>query len=221
MEKHEKTPSELDREAHRMIQVEDEAGHRYEATYPKRAKGLIKNGRARFKDESQTTIILTCPPKHHNDLEDTTMNEHIQHTESTAVETNAVETVTVEATPALSAKEVFDQIVSLQNLISGDYTNPLHFLSATVNSICCENQWESDQLKCGAINAASTPYRIREETYQQMLAIYQQMYNDLTSPEEARCAERKEFMNWVRDCIDATQCGQDLPDFEKLWKMFS
>ena len=149
------------------------------------------------------------------------MNEHIQHTESTAVETNVVETVTVEATPALTAKEVFDQIVSLQNLISGDYTNPLHFLSATVNSICCENQWESDQLKCGAINAASTPYRIREETYQQMLAIYQQMYNDLTSPKEARCAERKEFMNWVRDCIDATQCGQDLPDFEKLWKMFS
>ena len=106
MEKHEKTPSEFDREAHRMIQVEDEAGHRYEATYPKRAIGLIKNGRARFKDESQTTIILTCPPKHQNDLEDTTMNEHIQHTESTAVETNAVETVTVEATPTLTAKEV-------------------------------------------------------------------------------------------------------------------
>jgi hypothetical protein len=80
--------------------------------------------------------------------------------------------------------------------------------------------WQSDELRCGAVNAASTSYRMREETYRQMLALYQQMYRDLISPKEARYAERREFMNWVRDCIDATQCGQDLPDFEKLWKIF-
>ena len=38
----------------------DENGKVYEATYPKRAKGLVKNGRARFIDEN--TICLACPP---------------------------------------------------------------------------------------------------------------------------------------------------------------
>lgn len=43
------------------IIVVDELGKEYEATYPKRAKGLVKNGRARFIDENK--ICLVCPPK--------------------------------------------------------------------------------------------------------------------------------------------------------------
>ena len=43
------------------IIVVDEQGNEYEATYPKRAKGLVKNGRARFIDEN--TICLACPPE--------------------------------------------------------------------------------------------------------------------------------------------------------------
>ena len=42
------------------IIVVDEQGNEYEATYPKRAKGLVKNGRARFVDENK--ICLACPP---------------------------------------------------------------------------------------------------------------------------------------------------------------
>lgn len=42
------------------IAVIDEAGNRYEATYLKRARGLVKNGRARFIDDH--TIVLACPP---------------------------------------------------------------------------------------------------------------------------------------------------------------
>ena len=41
--------------------VVDEQGNILEATYPKRAKGLVKKGRARFISES--TICLACPPK--------------------------------------------------------------------------------------------------------------------------------------------------------------
>ena len=51
------------------VVVVDENGNEYEATYPKRARGLVKNGRARFIDEH--TICLACPPK--NDLEETKM----------------------------------------------------------------------------------------------------------------------------------------------------
>ena len=42
------------------ITVIDMQGNVYEATYPKRAKGLVKKGRARFVDEN--TICLACPP---------------------------------------------------------------------------------------------------------------------------------------------------------------
>lgn len=55
------------------VRVVDAAGIEYEATYPKRAKGLVKNGRARFLDEH--TICLACPPDQMN-LEDKTMSEH-------------------------------------------------------------------------------------------------------------------------------------------------
>ena len=42
------------------VRVVDEQGNEYEATYPKRAKGLVKNGRARFVGENK--ICLACPP---------------------------------------------------------------------------------------------------------------------------------------------------------------
>ena len=44
------------------ISVIDMQGNVYEATWPKRAKGLVKKGRARFVDEN--TICLACPPDH-------------------------------------------------------------------------------------------------------------------------------------------------------------
>lgn len=223
MQKHGNQETEASATA-KTVRVLDEAGHEYEATYTKRAKGLVKHGRARFADDSQTVIILACPPNQNLILEDNSMNEQNNNTNipdtSDLSELTELSELSESTNNPLTARDVFDQIVALQNLISGEYTNPLHSLSSTVGSICENTEWESDQLKCGAINAASTPYRMREETYQQMLALYQQMYRDLTSPKETRYAERREFMNWVRDCIDATQCGQDLPDFEKLWKIF-
>ncbi len=44
----------------------DEIGNVYEATYPKRARGLVKNGRARFINEH--TICLACPPSITEDI---------------------------------------------------------------------------------------------------------------------------------------------------------
>ena len=54
------------------INVIDENGNILGATYSKRAKGLIKNGRARLIDEN--TICLACPAN--ENLEDSTMNEN-------------------------------------------------------------------------------------------------------------------------------------------------
>ncbi len=55
--------------------VVDEFGHEYEATYPKRAKGLVKSGRARFVDTNR--ICLLRPPK--QNLEDKHMEQTLLH----------------------------------------------------------------------------------------------------------------------------------------------
>ena len=68
--------------------VIDEQGNEYEATYPKRAKGLVKNGRARFVDEN--TICLACPPD--------------KNLEAKKMENNT-----------LTIKEIFDAITELKN----------------------------------------------------------------------------------------------------------
>ncbi len=69
------------------IRVIDDKGNELEPTYPKRAKGLVKNGRARFVDEN--TICLACPPLY--ETEEITM-----------------------ANNTITKKDVFDQIVALQ-----------------------------------------------------------------------------------------------------------
>ncbi len=66
------------------ISVVDTQGNVYEATYPKRAKGLVKKGRARFVDE--TTICLARPPYH---TEDEIMDEN--KTTMTTPEVKAVQ----------------------------------------------------------------------------------------------------------------------------------
>jgi len=53
------------------ISVVDESGKVYGATYPKRAEGLVKKGRARFLDDF--TICLMRPPYNMED-EDMDMN---------------------------------------------------------------------------------------------------------------------------------------------------
>lgn len=55
------------------ILVVDEQGNEYEATWPKRARGLVKNGRARFLSENK--ICLACPPE--IDMEDNEMTDTI------------------------------------------------------------------------------------------------------------------------------------------------
>lgn len=206
MEKHEKIPSELDHATRRMIQVEDEAGHRYEATYPKRARGLVKNGRARFKDESQTTIILTCPPKHQNDLEDTNMNEHINNTENTAVE------VTTD-------KYTYEYALKQIERIAVE-TDHIHQAISELGSL--ENEGVPTGGSADAVaRGIADVVRCRETTSQRLIDFYEKMYFDLAPRNTTQQADRAEFMAWIKDCITSTQPGQDLPDFEKLWKIFS
>ena len=59
--------------------VVDEQGNEYKATYLKRAKGLVKHGRARFISENK--ICLACPPNINleDEIVDKNININIDH----------------------------------------------------------------------------------------------------------------------------------------------
>ena len=88
--------------------VVDEQGNEYEATYPKRAKGLVKNGRARFVGENK--ICLACPPN--ENLEDNKMEEN-----------------------KLTAKEIFVQLTILQKQLTENSQTSLHRLGDALSSL--------------------------------------------------------------------------------------
>ena len=92
--------------------VVDEQGNEYEATYPKRANGLVKNGRARFVDENK--ICLACPPD--KILEENKMEEN-----------------------KLTAKEIFVQLTILQKQLTENSQTSLHRLGDALSTFESEN----------------------------------------------------------------------------------
>lgn len=97
--------------------VVDEQGNEYEATYPKRAKGLVKNGRARFVGENK--ICLACPP--HEVLEVNKMEKN-----------------------RLTEREIFEQLTILQKQLTENSQTSLHRLSDAVDSAV--NSGEDSQI---------------------------------------------------------------------------
>ena len=187
------------------VRVLDEAGHEYEATYTKRAKGLVKHGRARFADDSQTVIILACPPNQNMILEDNTMNEQNNKTEVT--ENTVAEAYTYEY--ALKQIELL--------------TNQVDHIHLAISEL---GHLENEGTPCGGsaksvAEGIADVVRCRETTAQKLIDFYAKMYEDLKPRSQAQAASRVEFMEWVRSCIAASEPGIDLPDFEKLWKIFN
>ena len=90
------------------VRVIDEQGNEYEATYPKRAKGLVKNGRARFVGENK--ICLASPPD--KILEEIKMEQN-----------------------KLTAREIFTQITILQRQLTENSNTSLHRLEDAITSI--------------------------------------------------------------------------------------
>ena len=195
----------------RTVRVTDEAGHEYEATYPKRAKGLVKHARARFTDESQTAIILTCPPNYDMNLEDNTMNEQTMNTEATETEAAAAENTAAE-------KHTYEYALKQLEWITNQ-TDHIHLAISELGRL------ENEGTPCGGsaksvAEGIADVVRCRETTAQKLIDFYAKMYDDLKPRTTTQTANRAEFMNWVRDCIAASEPGIDLPDFEKLWKIF-
>jgi hypothetical protein len=151
------------------VRVIDEQGNEYEATYPKRAKGLVKNGRARFIDEH--TICLACPPNEMNDyLEEPKMEEK-----------------------TLSVKDIFDAIGQLRS-----ETAYLNNALSTLSDIPCSGTGAPGSLGDISAQAKATAIAeiisARETTNQQMLAFYQRMYDDIVNAESKTFAAKADVI---------------------------
>ena len=137
------------------IEVVDEAGNVYEPTWPKRAKGLVKNGRARFVDENK--ICLACPP---DKTEDKRMNN--------------IENIFGEMT----VQDILVRIASIVNQTSyiSEVAEALKAMGDGDSGDSCSPGNLMGQAKAEALGAIVTT---REATNQQILKLYEKMYDDM------------------------------------------
>ncbi len=155
------------------IHVVDAQGNTYEATYPKRAKGLVKNGRARFVDEH--TICLACPPNPH--LEDKIMSENMEHIREpetvTAEETSAKSQAVEAPTPEIPTMAYCLQQIEAIRVDRNHLTEALRTLESTVPG------GPGDIVGAERAKAVGEIVKAHEETNQRLIAFYEKMYDDL------------------------------------------
>jgi len=170
--------------------VIDSQGNEYEATYPKRAKGLVKSGRARFVGENK--ICLACPPDIY--LEDNKMSENI----NTNVEQKTVE---------LTKSEVWAQIIKLQDQLTSlkDTLSALievHDTDEMENAVPTKSVINEVVLnKTKVINAI---FSEREATLNSLLDFYKIVYNDLYQQEKNARKEKIETVQniWYKYLVE-------------------
>ena len=138
--------------------VVDELGNEYEATYPKRAKGLVKNGRARFVDENK--ICLACPPD--KILEEEKMSNNTNNKPE-------------QKATGITEQQIFEQITLLQKQLTENSQTSLHRLGDALSTFESENVEDSGE----QISEICNVFYTRELTLLKMLEMYEKMYDDI------------------------------------------
>ena len=155
------------------MKVVDEKGNVYEATYPKRAKGLVKNGRARFIDEN--TICLACPP----DIE----NENISEDKiMTDINVNADVIENAGNYTEASSKFTLDYALRSIEKIRDDTT----YLKDTIEALRLMEKSDGPADVAGEAKgrALQKVVESREATNQALIRFYEKMYDDLKPQKE-------------------------------------
>lgn len=133
------------------VAVMDTQGNLYEATYPRRARGLVRKGRARFVSEN--AICLTRPPKI-NDSEEKRMNGIV-----------TINMIFTQLDKIVENNALFEKaLYTLADMPSGDIGGP-----GSVGDIAGHARAEAIADIC----------RGRETTNQQLIRFYEKMYDDL------------------------------------------
>ena len=221
--------------------VVDEQGNEYEATYPKRAKGLVKNGRARFVSENK--ICLACPPN--ENLEDNKMSDNIineamnqEKTETESVPATKLPWIplpvdstkekTTDAPEVAESKEfgmtdVWNQIVKLQeelvDLKSVLWNHQIINDSDTVGEDGEPSQTLDTNVARMKITSLNSIFEQREKTLNSLLDFYKSMYNDFyqESKKKAEMNDQAEKIGLIKSAFDQnmafiTEGGLDADD---------
>ena len=162
--------------------VVDDNGKELGATYPKRAKGLVKKGRARFIDQNR--ICLACP------AEEITEDEIMSDIKIDQTTGEVIENVKTDAVPEIPG-----------NSKSENTMPTLGYILERIDSIAKDNQYIHDALSqlselktagpgdiCGQSKADAIAHVVdaREETNRKLLAFYEMLYKDV------QCAVKSE-----------------------------
>lgn len=155
------------------IAVVDDIGNVYEPTYPKRARGLVKHGRARWLDEN--SICLSCPPKKKTEEHEmSNVMPSILSGQSSAGEPSVRDLMDVVSAIARESKYLEQAIEMLCQMPSGD------------SGECGAPGNIADKARA---EAASQIVHEREATNRQILAFYSMVYNDLMAQRGLRGAQ--------------------------------
>lgn len=181
------------------VTVIDEEGKVIGVTYPKRAKGLIKKGRARLVSEN--TICLACPPD--ENLEDIEME-------------NITENKAVEKTEEVTLKYVLDKLDEVRKSF-------LESEEEQISLICAPNEMDPDTFDPELLPSIFQNYydsitkikTLSQTTLQQFVGVYANMINELKQSEVAAVInpeERREFVELVTHYA----AGAGMPDLAEF-----
>lgn len=151
------------------IEVVDSSGKIIGRTYEKRAKGLVKKGRARFTDENRITLLPSEDAHEYTDTEGYKMDERI-NTENIENISEENSQYTIESVMQCMKKilddtqYIKDAIFNVTEIPSGDAGD------------CGSPGDIAGKAKAETI---STIVRERENTNQKLIDFYNKVYNDL------------------------------------------
>ena len=168
---------------------------------PKRAKGLVKNGRARFVAENK--ICLACPPN--ENLEDKNMSENMNN-------------IAAEATAEIKNTEITAEYALAQ--IEKILADTQHIYEALYALRDVQSKGPGDLGAQGVAQGIADVVRCRETTNQQLIAFYQNMYEDLKKEKataEIDPSVRQQFMDFVMATTTTASPASELPDFSEIW----
>lgn len=194
-----------------MIRVFDADGNEIGQTYPKRVQGLIKKGRARFTDDSETAIVLTdtinenteaCPPVN-NQSEDYKMFEDTNTAEVLETITPAEESVTGEIPETMpeELRRLYDKL--------DDIDDEIRNLKKYIPAEPPEGSYENSEL--ATILSVETKRlevmldkwgNVREDTVH-MIEAYKKEHAPKENPAERYVREQIDFIsNELKGAID-------------------
>ena len=153
--------------------VVDELGNKYASTYFKRAKGLVKNGRARWLDED--TICLVCPPDTINSEDE--MMDNMNNTGMNVEMPEVIENNTAEIAKDVNVADIFERIDAI--IAQGDMINDAidHISNLSDDSV---TQAEAIERIVSA----------REATNQAMIDLLKRVYIERTRPSAVTNADK-------------------------------